>query len=87
MRQALPLLKKKLDLQENVNTMDFLENVCGEQKSNCGPLGRIVHKTLNESELKAIEEAGFPVPTSAVPTFPRYKHGELSLSAAKAHNS
>ena len=67
--------------------MDFLEKVCGEQKSSCGPLGRIIHKTINETELKAIEEARFPVPTSAVPIFPRYKQGEVSLSAAMTHNS
>ena len=88
MRQALPLLKKEMNLKENAATLDFLEKVCGEQRIKCGPLGKIVHCTLNQNELKAIEEAGLLVPTAAVPTYPRFKQQVgLTLSSAKSHNS
>jgi len=87
MRQSLPLLKKKLKLKENSDTMEFLDKICGDLRSASGPLGKIVHATLTRVEMKSIQEAGLSISTSKVPTFPRYRRGNLILSVCKTNTT
>ncbi|SMN12478.1 hypothetical protein SPBRAN_1133 [uncultured Candidatus Thioglobus sp.] len=64
--------------------MEFLETVAGvERRVNQGALGRIVHKKLEDVEVKALEEAGFHVTTPNLPVFPRYRKGSTVFFSAK----
>ena len=85
MGQSLPTLNKKLSSQENTTTMGFLDKLCRQKEASIGPKEKIKNITLDSSELKVLEEAGFHV-TSSLPFFPRYKHGEFVTSMAKMHN-
>ena len=66
--------------------MGFLDKLCKQKEASIGPKGKIKNKTLDSSELKVLEEAGFHV-TSSLPFFPSYKHGDFVTSMAKMHNS
>ena len=86
MIQSLPTLKKKLSSQENTTTMGFLDKLCRQKESSIGPKGKTKNKTLDSSELKVLEEAGFYV-TFSLPFFPSYKHGDFVTYMAKMQNS
>lgn len=79
MRQTLPLLHKKLRVQENEMTMAFLEKGSEQSSHKAGPLGKVTQKKLSEEELKALHESGFQVIAATSPVFPRYKSSTSSV--------
>ena len=70
LRQALPLLARKLGSQENTATMSFIGD--GNRTKTTEGLGKIVNKTLSSDQVTVLRLAGLDTPNS-VPTYPRYK--------------
>ncbi len=87
MRQALPLLKDRLDKNENSQTVDFLNRVTGKVDRRSDVLGNVTNKNLCVDEIKAVQEAGFSIENHIVPVFPRYRQDSVTYSVASKHNS
>ncbi len=87
MRQALPLLKDRLDKNENSQTVNFLNRVTGKVDRRSDVLGKVTNKNLCVDELKAVQEAGFSIENHIVPVFPRYRQDGVTYSVASKHNS
>ncbi len=87
MRQALPLLKDRLDKNENSQTVDFLNRVTGKVDRISDVLGKVTNKNLCVDEIKAVQEAGFSIENHIVPVFPRYRQDDVTYSVASKHNS
>ncbi len=82
MRQALPLLKDRLDKNENSQTVDFLNRVTGKVDRRSDVLGKVTNKNLCVDEIKAVQEAGFSIENHIVPVFPRYRQDGVTYSEA-----
>lgn len=72
-RQALPNIQNGLESTESGRTLSFLQKFT-KTKSEERVLGRITHRELCAEDLHALEAANFPVVSSTVPVFKRYKH-------------
>ncbi len=72
-RQTLPTIENELENTENERTLSFLHKF-SKTKTNEYALGRITHKKLCNEDIQALETANFPLVSSTLPVFKRYRH-------------